>query len=1298
MWASVPSCLIRRAWAGLDVLAVSGKQDLVELRRRFAEPDPRYGPVALWWWSGEPVRAERIRWQLQALSAAGIANLCVIDLAPVAPTAGCAPDEPSFASEQWWELFAVALEEAERLGSRLWFYDQFGFSSANLQARLVAVHPEMAGHRLVRVRSVEPVPAEASFVAEVGDWRFFSVREGFDWLNPTAVAALLDTVHGELERRFGDRLGSSLAGTFQDELPPLPQWSPALSALYQDRFGEDLLELLPDLFGPGERASWVRRGYFSLLGEMAETAFFKPLRSWHDQHGMLIGCDQAGPGRAADPHGAQRLYLDYMRTHRWFSAPGADMDGEAKPHSSMAHLHGGRRVWLEGFHSSGWGGTVEETLHWLVPWLQAGVTLFDPHAVYYSTRGGWWEWAPPDTGWRQPYAPHYPVFADTVARACSVLAEGDHVCDVAIYYPASAIWEHCSLSDGEHGEHPNSVAARDPDEAVRRIRDVYWRLTGRLGRHETVLGVLTEDRRDFDLLDELSLATARVSGGALEVAGERYKAVLLPAAGPRDADARDVLTRFAAEGGLVCAVEPLAGEELTEGAQVVKAAGDVPSVLAGLPRPAEGPGLALRRRVGEGDVYLLLPPPGSLVPMYGPDAGSPSSRDGAAWVHAATRRRPSVPARATYELETQGNPELWDPVSGRRSSLPFERTSRGVRLEVPFEDWPAALVVCGPGEGVPPAEGGQPRRRARPAVVPAAPGPRGASEVSSEGWEVRAVPVLDNRFGDFDLQVPDGFLGPQCRVVRVRHEVGDRVGTAAGWQGPDLDDSGWALRYWTESAAWSCWTGDRASQAQATPVVTSDVFGTMGARTWTGRMGRVPREFLDLGRVAAGEVTWARTHVVAPEDGRYWLVLEGAGDKAAFLDGTEVKTEVRDGGHVSVGQVDLRGGASELVVSVRAAAGGTTRLGVALGATPPEAQPVWLAAPTGAGASLVASLDSPFGPRVVRAHFAVIGRAELWVNGRRVSVLGGFNPYRNEGEDALELSGYWHAGRNEVRVVFPEPDAGTAVLLDGLAEGPAGERFAFCSNTGWRSPAGLPARVAAVSGSTEAHWVRSRPHLLGGVGWLTPEQVPATPPLPFVGEPALLGTPIWFRFVLPVGGESVAVDCAAKEVQLWVAGSEVPMLGGRASFPARHAPEVAALRVVPDGPYTEAGVLRAPISVGVGRAPGRLGDWRSVLRLTSFSGAVDYEREIPAGSRVVDLGYVRGTAEVWVDGFACGVRCWHPYRFLLPEAAGSGRRRLRVRVTNTLGAHYGEGRPSVFVDDAQAVGGMFGPVTIGEDL
>src|SRR5665811_1713298 len=210
------------------------------------------------------------------------------------------------------------------------------------------------------------------------------------------------------------------------------RWSTQLAREFERIHGYDLVPLLDglweDIDGLEER---VRRDYHATRASLAERAIFKPLFDWHDQRGMIAGVDQQNPARAGDPEGGVRIYADYMKTHRWYGAPGSDHHGEAKIHSSLAHLYGRDRVWLEAFHTSGWGGTLEETFDWLLPWLRGGVTLYNPHATYYGTRGGWFEWAPPSTDWRQPYWSHYRIFADAVGRLSWLLGSGVHACDVA---------------------------------------------------------------------------------------------------------------------------------------------------------------------------------------------------------------------------------------------------------------------------------------------------------------------------------------------------------------------------------------------------------------------------------------------------------------------------------------------------------------------------------------------------------------------------------------------------------------------------------------------------------------------------------------------------------------------------------------------------------------------------------------------------------------------------------------------------------------------------------------------------
>src|SRR5258708_14579045 len=102
-------------------------------------------------------------------------------------------------------------------------------------------------------------------------------------------------------------------------------------------------------------------------------------------------------------------------------------------------MYGRESVWMEGFHSTGWGGTIADTFDWLLPYLRAGANLYNPHAVYYSTRMGWWEWAPPSTCWRQPYAMHYRPFAEMIARLTKLLSRGAQQGTVGVLFPTATV-------------------------------------------------------------------------------------------------------------------------------------------------------------------------------------------------------------------------------------------------------------------------------------------------------------------------------------------------------------------------------------------------------------------------------------------------------------------------------------------------------------------------------------------------------------------------------------------------------------------------------------------------------------------------------------------------------------------------------------------------------------------------------------------------------------------------------------------------------------------------------------------
>jgi len=1541
-----------------------------ELAETFAAAPPEYSPVPIWWWSGDPIEAGRVREQIRQFAEGGIYNVVILNLAPSGPLYGSAADEPPFLSEAWWDLFGVAVEEGKRAGVRIWFYDQFGFSGAGLQARVVRDHPGFRGvtlHREVRdvtgpaaVEMAVPVGGEAvaGFSAqlvepegEVAQWiwdqaateeqavryfrrtfelesiaagshvnitadngymlyvngtklgeelvyeqsgwgraepfdvtrhlrlgtnviavraeklggsaglllelvlgdasalppdadpsvqpkrlvsdgrfrmsaeapegwstldfddgawaaadvlgplsmppwhaiagmesapgfemgtpiryvrnlthrisdgvlkadvpegayrvqLFYTTSGGFDYQNPDAGAALLDVLHGEIERRFGHELGEAIAGSFQDEFPALPRFSVRLPAEFRERMGYDLIERLPalyddvvDRFGEpdGPTTAQVRCAANDVAAALCEEGFFIPLFEWHDRHGMLCGYDQTV--RNADPVRGEGYYVDYFKTQRHYGAPGNDMGGDQKPHQSIAELYDRPRCWIEGFHSSGWGQTLEDVATLLHPWMLNGATLFDPHAVYYSIHGSYWEWAPPDTGWRQPYYAHYPVLADYSARLCYVLSQGRLVTDVAVVHPAHTIHAYSGFG-------PSAARAA-------KASDAYW----------GAQNALRAARVDYLVIDEDSIMRAEVDGGVLAVGRARLRVIVLPATRVLASGTVKKLNELIDGGGAVIVVGAAARQSadracaesefkamarlLVENATRIMDPGATASaVIAKAPRDVAEPIPASHRRVGDRDFYFLLSD--AETPANGHARFSVNGRK--LWETAA-----ALGGRLSFTSALDGAPERWDAVTGAIAPVyNYRRGEGGTRVDVELRDTPAPLValreptaedpiaiesdleVTGwrrDGTGI--LVQGWPRLDATAAQAASHTArvelPDGVFEGASPSeaplrvevpgpFTCRIEPTCDNHDGSFAWPPSDGAIPVEVRALRFHEETPGE--DAAPYRLPGFDDGQWetVLASFGPRTEYAALTQLDSREAFATAAVPSDP-GPMKPVTYSLRLGinedrvfsaalggkgRIPEEFIDLGSVKAGLLHLVRATVTAPDDvGDLPAVLRvgGVARKRAFLNGEEVAFPGDPAARTVRAEVTLRGGPNRLELLACRDGGGRLRLFYEFlerSGAPPDSEWIWSAAADPSGwTTFVKPIDVSGAVRSAAMVVALGDLHQIRINDRLLADQGNFDPYFTSRAERYDVADFLEPGANTIEIEARDSGHPVGLLLDGLIVLEDGTEIPFVSDASWTTGPDTPARVLAgpshgYMGDPACLLLRPRPHPLPEGGWLLDQP---GPPAPFDRLVYSVGTdkpaPGWYRFRLPPGATALTLETPG-EAALYVAGEPVVLGGGRAVLPNPEAERrVAALRVQSVAGYERGAALLRPITFEMGEGRIGLGSWDE-LGLAHYAGGLVYSKEVtlPAvdGMRVLlDLGRVRGSADVTVNGVGCGTRLWHPFRFDVTDAAKEGVNRVEIRVLNTLGPHFAVGHPSAHVHENHTKSGIFGPVTL----
>ena len=1319
------------------------------LQQLFDDPPRDFGPAPLWWWSGAKVTRERLEWQMRAFADGGVHNLVVINLAPAGPCFGARADDPAWFGEEWWARFTDACEIAAELGMRLWFYDQIGFSGANVQGSVTRRHPEAAGLAL-RTRkaavsrgaialhnSETPVGAydvegrrllfttSARIAAPDGTevQLVTAVPTAFDYLDPGAVGLLMDAVHHEYDRRVPEYLGNVIAGSFQDELPGTNAWSHRFPEEFRARRGYDLLDHLPALFGTcaTDRAAKVRADYYAVRAQLTEEALFRPLATWHRERGMLLGCDQSNPARAGYPAQSTQIYTDYFRTHRWYGAAGSDHHGDAKVHSSMAHLYGHERVWIEAFHSSGWGGTLEDTYDWLLPFLRSGANLYNPHASYFGTAGGWFEWAPPSTDWRQPYWKQYPAFSRAVSRICSIMSWGSYDADVAVLHPTATMQSLVPLDAPLHhfGEGRLGDDHSDADETQRHYLDLCG--TNNWLRPRT--GALDRHRIAFDVVDDDSVQRAKTADGALRIRDLAYSAVLLPSASVLEEETARRLTELLDAGGRVVVVgrPPTSAAGLSGDDSVVAALSAhprlerAPDAESGATAVADAAGHAM------GEVPLLVRRTGNeavaLVTGAFPDAGAPEPRTDSP----QPRRKHAIdPARyARTSSVTVRAPvaeaEIWNPATGTRGAAQVTVSDVGVStIEVPLDGAPAALVVWREG---PPSSA---------EATPPAPEPVREEAIDvSTGWQGRLIPTMDNTWGDLALPPGASVDEPQIWDMewsetgmpdavwrRARATYGNRVRIlppVPSAEAPEPLDAASVERVLSGELPLvppdAGWDVSVYSSSRGIP----DPGGLLGNK------GLVNEEFVRVAVPGNGRAARVRAIVETGHRGAAALHVGAEAVKRVWWNGERL--DAGGGGYLASARVAVTRARNVLEYELSDAesrpstisAAADTPLGSCFCLSAPDGfapRPRFMRLPEGVRA------DGPVTYRA-RLQLPYDGAEAVLVVGAATAVtvlLDGAVVARQEKAEYYESDWggvpafFRHelpllAGEHVLDVVTDGARARDAVFVDLVARSGSGVT-ALVSGAGWEvGTGGWQGRTVEDEGrrgELQHCHAAVRPHPLPDTEWLTGPPVLGSAVLPVRCTDDVHEASQRFRFTVPAG--TVSVDLPLElPARVRVGDGALRPLDGQVLVLHRPLAEPTEVEVVtvPTAVLRGGSGWRGPARVRTVAAPLALGDWSS-LGLGSWSGGVTYSRalQVPPGpDPVLDLGRVRGSVEVALDGVPVGEAFCAPYRFVL---GGAGGRTLRVDVTvrGTLAPYLAEATPTAWAFADQLASGLFGPVTL----
>jgi hypothetical protein len=571
------------------------------LKRQFENPPAEFRLAPFWFWNHE-LSKEELAWQIQEMHRKGVHGFIMhARHGLITP----------YLSDEWFDCVEAAVREAERLGMKVYLYDEDNWPSGPASGRVIEENPEfrmshcalaaqwrVRGPAVVRKRldmgdellSVVAVPdppdgfprcvvdlrAQVSdgrldWRAPAGEWNIFVftrrwMRGTFfgsylDTLNPAAVKRFIEVTHDEYFRRLGPWYGRVVEGIFTDE-PSMNYnpddsvpWTGALAGEFAWRKGHDVLLALPALFRDmGGITGKVRCDFWDTATQLYADSFFRQIYEHCDARRLKsighVDCE----GELFE-HARQQG--DFFRGARWMHYGGVDvlceltwpenLDAEKRSLNNLL----GPKFASSAAHLLGKPRVMSECFGLASQW---GVNL---RTLKWMTD---WQVAL-GVNLLEPHAFYYSIQG---FRKWECPPDEFYRMPFWPYYRLFADYAArlCALFSGS--QHLARVAVLYPNKSVWAAMSPDQNSeTRRVARgFEKITKALLRIHRDFDILPE-EIFNSSCANGAVEVRGEdgslrhRFEAVILPPCTVLSAETARNAARLFRDGGTIVVCGPL---------------------------------------------------------------------------------------------------------------------------------------------------------------------------------------------------------------------------------------------------------------------------------------------------------------------------------------------------------------------------------------------------------------------------------------------------------------------------------------------------------------------------------------------------------------------------------------------------------------------------------------------------------------------------------------------------------------------------------------------------------------------
>lgn len=472
-----------------------------------------------------------------------------------------------YLGNEWFDAVRACIDEARKQGLEAWLYDEDRYASGSGGGQIgrnkrfrrrsleVAVLDKpiyrqddlawfggiLQGDALFHCRRLE----KGDGLRQGESFLCFHVRfdkadswnnGGYysDMMNKEGIRKFIRMTHERYAEECGSEFGGPVSGMFSDE-PNCSNWTDEMEQKFVRRYGENLLDRLPELFFEidGRSCSKLRWQMANLRTELLVSAFAVQASDWCRKHNLYYTGHVFGEENVVTQ---TRHCGSAMRFVRHMDIPGVDLLSDHQliydamlQTASVAHQNGNRQVLSESFAGTGWDFPLYAQKACMDWQLALGITRFCTHLAFYTLQGEAKRDYPPSIHYQSPYYKLEKTLQDYASTVGALLGSGNPERPILVVHPLESTWCWKPLTTYS-------------------IKD-YESETHRLPR---LRNALLRAKLAFDYGDEEFLAEyGSVGDGVLHVNRAAYAAVVLPELRTIRATTLQLLERFADFGGKV---------------------------------------------------------------------------------------------------------------------------------------------------------------------------------------------------------------------------------------------------------------------------------------------------------------------------------------------------------------------------------------------------------------------------------------------------------------------------------------------------------------------------------------------------------------------------------------------------------------------------------------------------------------------------------------------------------------------------------------------------------------------------